>query len=544
MVTGLVPLLSLTPFWPPVAVSTVCTKSAAVTTAEGSSAPAAWSADLVVTVGEHGDLWLPTDMITELFSVVINPETYLPLIRVGQSLPTYSAFVAHHETRGRLPGFQGPDPPIFQGEWINSGQSVALMPGRDYRLTVKTRHRGVKVGYTFDVVWEDEPIWKILEKLKSTFLKHRQDLLPGPTFDLPGYLRVSNVYWGGSEHRRIGKEAMVTSGTTIGADSCKKVAIKRFTESNPWANRKAAQNEIKRLQLMQHPHIVEYLGHDLNSFTNDVYLGWMGGRDIEGLKFDITRPLVPKDLWSSLLLQMTLALGYLAARNIVHEDVKPGNILYKRFRNGHVNFRLADFSNSGRSWVGQEGFFRPLFRAPEWTDFVDEKEGGTQPSADVWALAMTMICVTKRPHATVMPHVWDKVDQGFFSEAVEAAFQQATGEVSSFENQKLGLLRPMLRLNPHDRAKPRDMSVCIQKLMGITAQRRAAAVAAAAVASNLRRDLEMGNPEVDDSALVVESPQVDDSALEMKDPQVDVSVVEMESPQHDGLGPQHHGLGW
>lgn len=220
------------------------------------------SADLVVTVGEHGDLWLPTDMITELFSVVINPETYLPLIRVGQSLPTYSAFVAHHETRGRLPGFQGPDPPIFQGEWINSGQSVALMPGRDYRLTVKTRHRGVKVGYTFDVVWEDEPIWKILEKLKSTFLKHRQDLLPGPTFDLPGYLRVSNVYWGGSEHRRIGKEAMVTSGTTIGADSCKKVAIKRFTESNPWANRKAAQNEIKRLQLMQHvsSHIVWSLG--------------------------------------------------------------------------------------------------------------------------------------------------------------------------------------------------------------------------------------------------------------------------------------------
>ncbi|KAJ4414106.1 Mitogen-Activated Protein Kinase Kinase Kinase 8 [Neurospora sp. IMI 360204] len=340
---------------------------------------------------------------------------------------------------------------------------------------------------------------------------------------------------------------MVTSGAAIGADSCKKVAIKRFIESNPWANRKAARNEIKRLQLMQHPHIVEYLGHDLNSFRHDVYLGWMGGRDIEGLKFDITGPLVPKDLWSSLLLQMTLALDYLAARNIVHEDVKPGNILYKRFRNGHVNFRLADFSNSGRSWVRQEGFDRPLFRAPEWTKFVEEKEGGTQPSADVWALAMTMICVTQRPHATVMPHVWDKVDQGFFSEAVEAAFQQATGEVSSFENQKLGLLRPMLRLNPHDRAEPRDMSGCIQKLMGITAQRQAA------VASNLQRDLEMGNPQVDDSALVVENPEVDDSALEMKDSEVDDSDVEMESPQHDGLGPphydydlgpQHYGIGW
>ena len=217
---------------------------------------------------------------------------------------------------------------------------------------------------------------------------------------------------------------------------------------------------------------------------DEVYLGWMDG-DINGLTSDVTLPSLPKDLWTSLLLQMLPALDYLATWEVVHEDVNPANILIKRFPNGHVNFRLADFSNSGRLWTRYGDDFRPLFCAPEWTHFAEEKAGGTQPPADVWALAMTMICVSRRPHGTTMPEVWDMVDKGLFSEAVQAAFQHAAREVAPFESQKLTLLRYMICLNPLARATAREMSVRVQQIVNIAALRRGVVAAAAAKAAGL-----------------------------------------------------------
>ncbi|KAK1775366.1 kinase-like domain-containing protein [Copromyces sp. CBS 386.78] len=484
------------------------------------------SADVVVTVGRDGDLWLPTDD-AQLFSVVIDPETHVLLIRANGSLQTGGVVVTHHIPEGNLPGHQGFSPPTAQHTSLKGGETAALVPGAEYSLTVNTRHDEACVVYTFDVVWEDAPAWKISDKIQSAFVKQKQRLSHGPTANLPGRPPFAIVYTGPSGHDRRGKEASVMMG--MDADSRKQVAIKRFTESNPWRNRKAALNELKHLELIHHPHIVhivEYLGHHLDTDRND-------GRDIAGMKFDATGLLSPKDLWSSLLFQMLLALDYLAKRNIVHEDVNPGNILYKRSSNGDVNFRLADFGNSGRSWargkswVRQDDFYRPLFRPPEWTGLLEEKEGGTQvtqPPADVWALAMTMVCVARRPHATTIPHVvWDKVEQGLFSEAVEEVWQQDTAGIRNSEYQKLGFLRPMLHLDPNKRAKAHDITVAIQNAMDITAQQVAAAKAA-----SLRGTLEMvGSPEdADDSATDVEmeSPLV----LEKEDPQVDVSVVDVE----------------
>ncbi|KAK3947147.1 kinase-like domain-containing protein [Pseudoneurospora amorphoporcata] len=490
-------------------------------------------ADVVVTVGKDGDLWLPTDD-SQLFSVVIDPETHVLLIRANESLQTGGVVVTHHIPESNLPGYRGFSPPTAQRTSLKGGETAALMPGEKYSLTVNTRHDKACVVYTFDVVWEDAPAWKISDKIQSAFVKHKQRLSHGPTANLPGRPPFAIVYTCPSGHDRRGEEASVMMG--MDEDSGKQVAIKRFTESNPWRNRKAALNELKHLELIHHPHIghiVEYLGHDLDKDRNDVFLGWMEGRDIAGMKFDVTGPLLPEDLWSSLLSQMLLALDYLAKRNIVHEDVNPGNILYKRSSNGDVNFRLADFGNSGRSWargkswVRQDDFYRPLFRPPEWTGLLEEKEGGTQvtqPPADVWALAMTMVCVSGRPHATTIPHVvWDKVEQGLFSEAVEAVWQQNAAGVRNSEYQKLGFLRPMLRPKPNERAKAHEITVAIQNALDITAQQVAAAKAA-----SLRGTPEIvGSPEdADDSATDVqmESPLV----LEKEDPQVDVSVVDVE----------------
>lgn len=280
-------------------------------------------------------------------------------------------------------------------------------------------------------------------------------------------------------------------------------------------------------------------------YRNEVFLAWMDG-NIEGLTFDITGPLSPRDLWSTLLLQMSLALDFLAARNIVHEDVQPGNILHQTSCNGHINFRLAEFSNSGRSWARyesswrprDEAFYRPFFRAPEWTDLVQENDGGTRPSADVWALAMTMLCVTKRPHETYVPDVWDKVDQGLWSEAVQDAYHSIADGASHFEVLKLALLWFLLRRHPHERATAGDMTNCLQNLMGSTAQKQAAAIAVAAKATYRMRDLCSSSVEVGEFGLVVPLPRVDSSPsdVEMESPKVKKVKGKMDSLKTD----DHH----
>ncbi|CCC11105.1 unnamed protein product [Sordaria macrospora k-hell] len=490
-------------------------------------------ADVVVTVGEDGDIWLPTDT-PHVFSVLIHPETYMPLIRVSESLPIGSVVVIHHGHADGLPRVRQFPPPRYQVNSRGPGELRALTPGEDYSVTVHTRYREARVAYTFDVVWGDAPIWKIMNKVKAAFVQHSQNLSHGPTFDSSDRPWFQSVQLCSSDHHRTGGEALVMMGTTPAPPLYEWIAIKRFTKSNAWGNRKAAQNEIKKLRLIRHPHIVEYLGDELDRFRNDVFLGWMDGRDIEGMSFDITSPWSPTDLWSSLLFQMLLALDYLAARNIVHEDVKPGNILHKRLGSGYVHFRLADFSNSGRSWIRQDTFFRPLFRPPEWTNIVKERKGGTQPSADIWALAMTMVCVAERPHGSTVAHVvWDKVEKGLVSEAVETLRQQ-----SIEGTHKLVLLRPMLCINPDHRATAYDMIIALQIAMG-TVQNMAALWAA-----SFRVTPEMvESPQTDDPATDVEpdnapvfqeeDPQVDDSATDVGT-EVDGAALEQEDPQVDG----------
>ena len=254
--------------------------------------------------------------------------------------------------------------------------------------------------------------------------------------------------------------------------------------------------------------------------------------DIEFKKFDITGPLSPTDWWTCLISQMLSALEYLADRNMVHEDVKPANILFKLDGNGHIEFRLADFSNSGRSWVQaklDDNYYRPLFRPPEWTNLVREGKGGTQPSADVWALAMTMVWVAKKPpHATTLsPGVWDKVQRGLFTEAVETVWQQSIDEY-----RKLGLLWPMLRLDPDERYTAHRMTGIIRHVMDAPAQSVATPTYRPA---SLRGSPQMiGSREMVESPMMIESPEADNSApnVEMDSPPViekeEPDVVEME----------------
>ncbi|KAL7821008.1 kinase-like protein [Trichoderma gracile] len=127
------------------------------------------------------------------------------------------------------------------------------------------------------------------------------------------------------------------------------------------------------LQLVIHKHIVKLKGFDARMLT--IYYG-------------ILPPSLARGTWSSLqahdaekvLRQISSALAYLAAENIVHNDVQPANIAYSGDGAVLFNFELASLSGA------KVDDSSPWYPPPE-----SRQKDICSPAADVWALGITML---------------------------------------------------------------------------------------------------------------------------------------------------------
>lgn len=89
---------------------------------------------------------------------------------------------------------------------------------------------------------------------------------------------------------------------------------------------------------------------------------------------------------------MSSALDYLCTKDIVHNDIKPANILYDKRRGAVlIDFGLASFN--GRACPGGTPWYVPL-------EFMTE--GKRSFASDVFALGVTMLYLVKK---TVLPEL-------------------------------------------------------------------------------------------------------------------------------------------
>ncbi|KAK1877980.1 Serine/threonine-protein kinase TAO2, partial [Dissostichus eleginoides] len=168
------------------------------------------------------------------------------------------------------------------------------------------------------------------------------------------------------------------------------VAIKKMSYSGKQTNEKWQDiiKEVKFLQKLRHPNTIEYRGCYLKEHTAWLVMEYCLGSASDLLEVH-KKPLQEMEI-AAITHGALQGLAYLHSHNMIHRDVKAGNILLTE--PGLV--KLGDFGSASivapaNSFVGT-----PYWMAPEVILAMDE--GQYDGKVDVWSLGITSIELAER----------------------------------------------------------------------------------------------------------------------------------------------------
>ncbi|XP_067086821.1 serine/threonine-protein kinase TAO2 isoform X1 [Osmerus mordax] len=168
------------------------------------------------------------------------------------------------------------------------------------------------------------------------------------------------------------------------------VAIKKMSYNGKQSNEKWQDiiKEVKFLQKLRHPNTIEYRGCYLREHTAWLVMEYCLGSASDLLEVH-KKPLQEVEI-AAITHGALLGLAYLHSHNMIHRDVKAGNILLTE--PGQV--KLGDFGSASivapaNSFVGT-----PYWMAPEVILAMDE--GQYDGKVDVWSLGITCIELAER----------------------------------------------------------------------------------------------------------------------------------------------------
>ena len=206
--------------------------------------------------------------------------------------------------------------------------------------------------------------------------------------------------------RRLGRGGMAVVYEATGTDG-QKVALKMMSHRLVCDERSRAafQREADIIETFDHPNIVNMLGRFAMFYTFFIIVEYIDGKSLYELVRD-SGPL-PAASVRKILGQLVQGLGYAHDSEIIHRDIKPGNVMITR--DGQIklmDFGLAKPTNAtsadDRVMVGTPGYMAP--------ELLTRGEPG--PASDLFAmgcLAVELLDGTKLFAQTTVSDVFTAV---------------------------------------------------------------------------------------------------------------------------------------
>ncbi|CAH0021594.1 unnamed protein product [Clonostachys rhizophaga] len=149
------------------------------------------------------------------------------------------------------------------------------------------------------------------------------------------------------------------------------------------------ERQVKNYQGLKHKSIVQHYGHDARFLS--IYMESVDAQDLASRQW---RAVTNENEFtgertdaSRIAQDMSSALSYMHEHGVLHNDIKPANILYSHSRGGV----LCDFGCSTTTKTSPFTGGTPYYIPPE---FIGRKIRG--PPSDVWALGITMLYLLRK----------------------------------------------------------------------------------------------------------------------------------------------------
>jgi len=146
------------------------------------------------------------------------------------------------------------------------------------------------------------------------------------------------------------------------------------------------EREAKHAQSLDHPHIVRIFDSGKDEDLSYMVLEWVEGRSIEDV---LTQEQLPLDRLTNIFKQICSAVTFAHERNIIHLDLKPGNILLLDHSEPDDFVKVIDFGLS-RVISKESGTTVTKFRGTHQFCAPEQFGGKVSHRSDIYSLGATL----------------------------------------------------------------------------------------------------------------------------------------------------------
>nr|XP_033813171.1 serine/threonine-protein kinase TAO3 isoform X1 [Geotrypetes seraphini]XP_033813173.1 serine/threonine-protein kinase TAO3 isoform X1 [Geotrypetes seraphini]XP_033813174.1 serine/threonine-protein kinase TAO3 isoform X1 [Geotrypetes seraphini]XP_033813175.1 serine/threonine-protein kinase TAO3 isoform X1 [Geotrypetes seraphini]XP_033813176.1 serine/threonine-protein kinase TAO3 isoform X1 [Geotrypetes seraphini] len=186
-------------------------------------------------------------------------------------------------------------------------------------------------------------------------------------------------------HGSFGAVYFATNASTNEVVAVKKMSYNGKQTNEKWQD---IMKEVKFLRQLRHPNTIEFKGCYLKEHTAWLVMEYCLGSASDLLEVH-KKPLQELEI-AAITHGALMGLAYLHSHNMIHRDIKAGNILLTE--PGQV--KLADFGSASIASPANSFVGTPYWMAPEVILAMDE--GQYDGKVDVWSLGITCIELGER----------------------------------------------------------------------------------------------------------------------------------------------------